>query len=119
MTEPHRQQPHREPHARRGPLALIYRWLFDFEHRQGFAARFDYLIAVLIIVSVLSIIVEHIEAIHTPYAKWFDFLDWALIGIFTLEYLLRVGPRHDAPPSRAQRYRCRLFLCSRGALPRA
>jgi len=91
MTESHRQPPHREPHPPRGPLALVYRWLFDFEHREGFAARLDYLIAVLIILSVLSIILEHIEAIYTPYAQWFDLLDWVLIGIFTLEYMLRLA----------------------------
>ena len=91
MTESHRQPLNREPHPRHGPLAFVYRWLFDFDHRQGYAARLDYLIAVLIIVGVLAIILEHIEAIYTPHAALFDLLDWVLIGIFTVEYVLRVA----------------------------
>ena len=48
MTESLRQPLNREPHPRCGPLAFVYRWLFDFDHRQGYAARLDDLIVVLI-----------------------------------------------------------------------
>lgn len=91
MTHSPRHLPPHDKPAPTGALAWAHRWLFDFGHRSGYAARLDYLIAVLILISVLAIILEGIEPIYEPYAQWFDALDKLLIGIFTIEYLLRLA----------------------------
>ncbi len=104
MKDPARQANHRPPSSARSPLAWTYRWLFDLEHREGYAARLDYLVAVLILLSVLAIILEHIEAIYTPYAAWFDWLDWALIAVFTIEYLMRLATAPYDPQFAGSRF---------------
>ena len=84
------QPPSEDESRRRGPIASVHRWLFDFENKQGFAARIDYGIAVLILASVAAILLEHVEPVYTPYARWFHAFEWVLVIVFTLEYLLRL-----------------------------
>ena len=100
----------------RGPLAWLYRWLFDLDHREGYAARLDYAVAVLILLSVLAIILEHVEPIYTPYAVWFDWLDRILIGLFTIEYLMRLATAPHHPEFAGSRFPRLRYLFSFYAL---
>lgn len=104
MKESSRHVHPQPPPPARGPLGWTYRWLFDLDHREGYAARLDYLVAVLILLSVLAIILEHIDAIYTPYANWFDWLDRVLIGLFTIEYLLRLATAPHHPEFAGSRF---------------
>jgi voltage-gated potassium channel len=99
-----------------GPIAFVHRWLFDFEHPGGFAARLDYLIAVLILVSVGAIILEQVEPIFQPYSHWFHLLDWALIAVFSLEYLLRWATAPFEPQFKGSKWPRLRYLVSFYAL---
>ena len=96
--------PEQAPRPKKGLFAFIHRQLFDFDQPGGFAARLDYLIAVLILVSVTAIILEHVEPIYHRYAWWFDTLDRVLIGVFTIEYLLRLATAPHDPQFAGSRF---------------
>ncbi len=93
-----------EPEAPRGLLAFLFRWLFDFRFERGYAARLDYAIAVLIILSVLALIAEHVQLLPTAYLRWFDLFDALTVGVFTLEYLLRLATAPLSPEFARSRY---------------
>ena len=76
---------------RSGPLALLYRWLFDHDFDQGYAQLLDNLIAWLIILSVVAIVAEHNPLLYAPNAQAFHLFDVITVGIFTVEYLLRLA----------------------------
>ena len=73
-----------------GPLALIHRWLFDTRFEAGHARLVENGVAWLIILSVMAIAAEHIEPLYGPNAAWFHAFDILTVGVFTIEYLLRV-----------------------------
>ncbi|MEY3766849.1 MAG: ion transporter [Betaproteobacteria bacterium] len=89
--------PHTHPHAR--PLTLwarVHQGLFDTEFKQGYARLIDNSVGWLIILSVLAIVAEHNELLYTPNAQWFRWFDLITVGVFTVEYLLRLGAApHD------------------------
>ena len=116
MTDSPRHVHPRATAPRRGPLAWLYRWLFDLDHREGYAARLDYAVAVLILLSVLAIILEHVEPVYTPYAVWFDWLDRILIGLFTIEYLMRLATAPHHPEFAGSRFPRLRYLFSFYAL---
>ena len=74
-----------------GLLALLYRSLFDHKNTEGLAQRVDNLIAWLIIVSVVVIVAEHNPLLYGPHAQAFHWFDVVTVGIFTVEYLLRLA----------------------------
>lgn len=74
----------------RGPLAVLHRWLFDTRFEEGYARQVENGVAWLIIFSVLGIVAEHIEPIYGPNAGWFHAFDVVTVGVFTVEYLLRL-----------------------------
>ncbi|MFZ9556741.1 MAG: hypothetical protein ACO278_05350, partial [Limnohabitans sp.] len=89
--------PHQHPHARPLPFwARVHQWLFDTEFKQGYARLIDNSVGWLIILSVLAIVAEHNELLYTPNAQWFRWFDLITVGVFTVEYLLRLGAApHD------------------------
>ena len=89
--------PHQHPHARPPPWwARVHQWLFDTEFKQGHARLIDNSVGWLIILSVLAIVAEHNELLYTPNAQWFHWFDVITVGVFTVEYLLRLGAApHD------------------------
>jgi len=72
------------------PVALIYRWLFDPEFKAGYQSTIDGAVALLIVLSVFAVILETIPEIHTPKAALFHLFDLITVGLFTIEYALRV-----------------------------
>ena len=87
-----------------GLLASTYRWLFDHEFEAGYASRLDNLIAWLIILSVVAIVAEHNPLLYAPHADWFALFDVLTVGLFTLEYLLRLATAPLLPELRGQRF---------------
>jgi len=90
--------PHQHPHARPLPFwARVHQWLFDTEFKQGYARLIDNSVGWLIILSVLAIVAEHNELLYTPNAQWFHWFDVITVGVFTVEYLLRLGAAPHYP----------------------
>ena len=83
--------PHQHPHARPPPWwARVHQWLFDTEFERGYARLIDNSVGWLIILSVLAIVAEHNELLYVPNLQWFQLFDVITVGVFTLEYLLRI-----------------------------
>ena len=87
----HPHTDHKAQSEATGLLALLYRSLFDHKNTEGLAQRVDNLIAWLIIVSVVVIVAEHNPLLYGPHAQAFHWFDVVTVGIFTVEYLLRLA----------------------------
>lgn len=72
------------------PVALIYQWFFDPEFKGGYQRQIDSTVALMIVLSVFAVVLETIPEIHGPNAGWFHAFDLITVGLFTLEYVLRV-----------------------------
>jgi voltage-gated potassium channel Kch len=77
-------------HSADGVIAFIYRWLFDHEFAPGFHRQVERAIALLILISVAAIVLEHIPEIYLPHAQSFHWFDVITVAIFSVEYLLRL-----------------------------
>jgi len=99
-----------------GLLTSTYRWLFDHEFEAGYASRLDNLIAWLIILSVVAIVAEHNPLLYAPHADWFALFDVLTVGLFTLEYLLRLATAPLLPELRGQRFARLRYMLSFYAL---
>ena len=80
-----------------GLLGLIYKWLFDDSFHHGFNKQVERSIAFLIVASVLAVLIENTPEIYNAYASSFHWFDVVTVGIFTLEYVLRVATAHLHP----------------------
>ncbi len=74
-----------------GLLPLVHQWLFDPTFEKGFHREVENGVGWLIIISVAAIIAEHIEPIYAGRELLFHIFDLACIGVFTLEYGLRLA----------------------------
>ena len=71
-------------------LRFVYRWLFDHDFKDGFHQQVEHTIAALILVSVFAIVLEHIPEIHSANELEFHWFDIITVGIFSVEYVLRL-----------------------------
>jgi len=74
-----------------GLLPLIHQWLFDPAFERGYHREVENGVGWLIILSVMAIVAEHIEPIYAGRELLFHIFDLACIGVFTLEYGLRLA----------------------------
>ena len=92
MNDPH-------THTHEPPLswwARVHRWLFNTDFKRGHARLIENSVGWLIILSVMAIVAEQNDVLYTPHAQWFHLFDVITVGIFTVEYLLRLGAApHD------------------------
>lgn len=51
---------------------------------------FDYFIIVLIILNIIAVILETVKSIYAKFPLLFNYFEYISIGVFTIEYLLRV-----------------------------
>ena len=86
------------------PVALIYQWLFDPDFKGGYQRQIDSTVALLIVLSVFAVVLETIPEIHVPNAGWFHAFDLITVGLFTLEYVLRVVTAPMLPEFANSRY---------------
>jgi voltage-gated potassium channel len=89
--------PHTLKHDPPLPLwARVHQWLFNLDFEPGYARRVENGVGWLIILSVLAIVAEHNDLLYTPNVQWFHLFDIITVGVFTVEYLLRLGAApHD------------------------
>ena len=78
-------------------VSFVYKWLFDPEFHHGFNRSFERFIALLIVASVFAILLENTPEIFNAYSGWFHWFDVITVGVFTLEYLLRIATAHLHP----------------------
>jgi voltage-gated potassium channel Kch len=86
---------HTQSHA--SFLGGVYKWLFDPEFKHGYNHKFERSIALLIIASVIAVLIENTPEIYNNYKDWFHWFDVISVGIFTVEYVLRVSTAHLNP----------------------
>lgn len=87
--------PSRPPSHSPAPPALglvgwLHHWCFDTDHREGLGATIERGIALLILASVAAVVLEHVPEIYSAYAHELGWFDVISVGVFTVEYLLRV-----------------------------
>jgi voltage-gated potassium channel Kch len=76
---------------------FVYAWLFDQNNPNNYQKKFDSWIVWLIIANVLSIVVEHIPILFEPNKQFFSWFEQISLGIFTVEYLLRLYAAPEDP----------------------
>ncbi len=50
----------------------------------------DLLILALIVINVTALILETVDSLHAQWQPWFDWIELITVGVFSLEYVLRV-----------------------------
>ena len=85
-------------------LALIYQWLFNPEFKEGYQKQVENGVGWLIILSVTAIIAEHIDPIYKGREWAFHLFDVITVGIFTLEYVLRLATAPLDPEFAGQKF---------------
>ena len=78
-------------------LSFIFKWFFDPNHKHGFNHTFERFIALLIVASVFAVLIENTPEIFNTYAQWFHWFDVITVGIFTVEYVMRIATAHLHP----------------------
>ena len=68
----------------------LFNWLFNSEIQGNYYQFIERWIALLIIANLFALVFEHVPAVYQPYAQWFHVFDLVSVGIFTLEYLMRL-----------------------------
>ncbi|MFT2007769.1 ion transporter [Pontibacter sp. 13R65] len=66
----------------------IYTVIFEAETPGG--RNFDVLLLLMILLSVLTVSLESVVALHREYFDYFRILEWFFTIIFTIEYILRI-----------------------------
>ena len=61
-----------------------------FESNTAKGKVFDIALLVFILLSVLVVVLDSVEELHTKYGRIFLILEWCLTILFTLEYFLRI-----------------------------
>ncbi|NDB99693.1 MAG: hypothetical protein EBZ84_12670 [Betaproteobacteria bacterium] len=68
----------------------LYNWLFNSEIEGNYFHFIERWVALLIIANLFALVFEHVPAIYRPYAYWFHVFDLVSVGVFTVEYLMRL-----------------------------
>jgi voltage-gated potassium channel len=72
-----------------GGLRLqLYKIIFESDTQAG--RRFDKLLIALILLSILVVIVDSVQAIRSRHTVLIDSLEWGFTALFTIEYLARL-----------------------------
>jgi hypothetical protein len=79
------------------PIASIYKWLFDPEFRHGFHHQVERALAFLIVASVIAVLIENTPEIYNSYKQCLHWFDVVTVGIFTVEYVMRLTTAHLNP----------------------
>ncbi len=83
--EPHSPVPPGLPLRKR-----LHAWLLDPHVPGNYHLTLDRFIAGLIIANLFALLFEHVPAVYEAYAVWFHWFDVVSVGIFTVEYLMRL-----------------------------
>ena len=66
----------------------IYDIIFKADTREG--VLFDVVLLILILASIILVMLESVEEIHTKFGPEFDIAEWIITILFTVEYFLRI-----------------------------
>jgi len=69
---------------------FIYAWFFDQNNPNNYQKTFDKWIYILIILNAACIVAEHIPSIFDPYQARFHQFELFSLGVFTIEYFMRL-----------------------------
>ena len=67
----------------------LYTVIFEADTRAG--RLFDLAVITAIVLSVLVVLADSVQALHQRYAGWFSAMEWAFTLLFTAEYLARLA----------------------------
>ncbi|MGI9132476.1 MAG: ion transporter, partial [Rhodoferax sp.] len=70
--------------------ARLYAVLLDPQVRGNYHQAIDRWIAILIVANLFVLMFEHVPAVFEPNKQWFHLFDVFSVGVFTVEYLLRL-----------------------------
>ncbi|MEQ1671990.1 MAG: ion transporter, partial [Hyphomicrobium sp.] len=118
-TPPSGYKPHdASPRSRGAALRRRAYEIMEIGHGEDRASQiFDAVIVTLIITNVAAIIAETVPSIHAEYGPWLFGLEIFAVGVFTIEYLLRLWTAVEVPfLSRQSPWRARLSLAKSPAL---
>jgi voltage-gated potassium channel len=90
----------------------IYELVQKGSHGKKFNLIFDYVIMCLIILSVISIILESVENIGTPFKNILEWFDIFSVIVFSIEYLMRVYVADLTHPAKTKFHSIIKFLFS-------
>ena len=107
---------HTPTEAPRGFWAQVHHSLFDTDNDKGYARLIENSVGWLIIASVLAIVAEHNQLLYQHHEETFRLFDLVSVGIFTLEYLLRLGAAAHDPAYQGQRFARLRYMFSPYAL---
>lgn len=68
----------------------LYSWLLDPTIAGNHQKGIDKWIGLLIVANLFTLVFEHVPGIYEPNRDWFHYFDIFSIGIFTIEYLVRL-----------------------------
>ena len=67
----------------------LYAWLLNPNIPGNHQKSVDKWIAILIVLNLFTMVLEHVPAIFEPYKNWFHAFDVFSVGVFVIEYLTR------------------------------
>ena len=67
----------------------LYAWLLNPNIPGNHQKSVDKWIAILIVLNLFAMVLEHVPAIFEPYKNWFHAFDAFSVGVFVIEYLTR------------------------------
>lgn len=96
--------------------ARVHAQLFDTSHTHGLAHQVNRWLAWLIMLSTLALVLEHNPTLASEYTSVFYWVDALTVGLFTLEFVLRLGAAGADPRWQGQRWPRWRWLRSPSAL---
>jgi voltage-gated potassium channel len=66
----------------------LHEIVYEADTRAG--RRFDLILLILILLSVVLVMLESITEIHVKYESELDIMEWIITGLFTAEYIIRL-----------------------------
>jgi voltage-gated potassium channel len=89
MPPPEWLEPELRPAEKSGWRAYLFRILF--RHHEPDERRFDILLLIAIVVSVLIAVLDSVAILHVHYGDIFYAIEWVFTILFTIEYLVRLS----------------------------
>ena len=68
----------------------LHAWLLDPNIPGNFQKPVDRWIGILIVVNLFALVFEHVPSVYEANKQWFHWFDIFSVGVFTVEYLLRL-----------------------------
>lgn len=67
---------------------LLWKIIFKADTKAG--KQFDILLLIAIVISIMAVVLESIDALNAKYGQLFRIAEWIITGVFTIEYIFRI-----------------------------